>query len=137
MRSFDSAQTWVGQQIPSAGYEQNVKRAKLDKIISDNGGHVRTTQRPMKPQALIKEDLNEEFWKKLAAEEAKRKMLYPHQLVDSPWSTGPKPAPAPMYKFARPPDQVKQEPNTNPGTGTVRTKKRKLYNKSSKGPEQF
>ena len=105
--------------------EQNAKRAKLD-----SGGNLRTTRGSAKPPALIREDLNEDFWNKLAAEEARRKRLYPHPVVDSPWKTGA--AAAPRFKFTRPAQQLNQDLDTT----TVRTNKRKLYN-TSNGPQEL
>ena len=81
---------------------------------------------------MIREDLNEEFWKKLAAEEARKKRLYPHPVVDSPWKSGA--AAAPRFKFTRPAGA--QQLNQEPGTNTVRTNKRKLYS-TSNGPQQL
>ena len=117
----------VGFQIGSS--EQRAKRAKLDKTISGKGGRVRTNPGPTKPKALVREDLNEDFWNKLAAEEAQRKLFYPHQVVQSPWQKGD--ATVPKFKFTR---------TNNPGTtNTVQSNsnKRKLYSKTSMGPEEF
>ena len=131
-----SGQTKVGYQMSST--EKSAKRAKLD-----SGGQVRSTPRSAKPKSLVREDLNEDFWKKLAAEEAQRRRLYPHPVAQSPWKTGT-PAAASKFKFTRPPAaaQRNQDPGTSTGgsviTGNgVKTNKRKLYSKTSEGPEEF
>ena len=131
-----SGQAKVGYQMASA--EQTAKKAKLD-----SGGQVRSTPRSAKPKSLVREDLNEDFWKKLAAEEAQRRRIYPYPVAQSPWKTGT-PAAASKFKFTRPPAaaQRNQDPGTSTGgsviTGNgVKTNKRKLYSKTSEGPEEF
>ena len=107
---------------------------KKRKKLTDNRGQVRSGASKTKPKALVREDLNEDFWKKLAAEEAVRKSCYPHQVVQSPWQKGD--SAAPKFKFTRPAaaaNKVKEER----GADTVKSNKRKLYSKSSVGPEEF
>ena len=132
LKALCSRQTKVGFQMGTS--EHSAKKVKLEKTTSDNKGQVRSTPRPAKPKDLVREDLNEDFWKKLAAEEAVRKSCYPHQVVQSPWQKGD--SAAPKFKFTRPAaaaNKVKEER----GADTVKSNKRKLYSKSSVGPEEF
>ena len=133
-RSLDSPQKKVGFQLGSS--EPSPKRAKVNKTIpaSVSGGKVRATPRPRpaKPTDLVREDLNEDFWNKLAAEEAQRKRLYPHQVVQSPWQKG-EASSATKFNFTRPANRGNEQRSTN----TVKTNKRKLYSKTSQGPEEF
>ena len=137
LRSLDSSQKKVGFQLGSS--EPSPKRVKAEKTnpASGSGGKVRTTPRPRpaKPKALVREDLNEEFWSKLAREEAQRKRIYPHQVVQSPWQKGDVTGSSGKFNFTRPANQGNQQHST--GTSTVKTTKRKLYSKTSQGPEEF
>ena len=78
---------------------------------------------------MIREYLNEEFWKKLAAEEAMWRRLHPHQGVQSSRQKGD--STAPKFKFTRPVATVNQ------GNANVKSNKGQLYCKSSMGPEEF
>lgn len=128
-RSLDSPLKKVGFQLGSS--EPSPKRAKVNKT---SPASVRTTPRPRpaKPTDLVREDLNEDFWNKLAAEEAQRKRLYPHQVVQSPWQKG-EASSATKFNFTRPANRGNEQRSTN----TVKTNKRKLYSKTSQGPEEF
>ena len=87
----DSSEKRICFQMSSS--EVKAKKPKLEgtkpvKVETSKRAPRSEQPKPVKRRGSGVRDLNEEFWRRLAAEEERKKRLYPQPLEDSPWRSG-------------------------------------------------